>query len=233
MPFYRHQLTFAQLEPLIETFLEFLRNEATIVKDSTEEDDCEVFFIDLTISELFKTKYRAQAYTLVAAGYMQQVPFDNEHLLIYYDPHKQGIQQTVSPRHLRIPKLTYLMPLTPEDFFNYFYILHTSKNASFNTLSLNLSALDPKSVIYAFFTKLKVNYRLNIKIASPHWTPRELIAILANIPPTRDNQLAALQYLAVAENEDVAYFPTESMLALDLEWKEARTPEYVVSGFLQ
>ena len=137
----------------------------------------------------------------------------------------KGPISTVTPSHIRLPKLSHLITLVPDDFFLLMKLLATAKNTQTgDSLSLNLGSCGIQSLEFTpldpFFTKLRVNYRMNPEYCDRKWTPRDAIKFLSKLEPTTENQLAAMQYLTVLQNEDILYFPLESMVNLELEWDQ-------------
>ena len=90
-----------------------------------------------------------------------------------------------------------------------------------------MCALD-ETIIGAFFEKLKVNYRMNLDYADKKWTDKNDIAAVADLEPTRENQLIAMQYFTARQNDDILYFPADSAIDLEIgDWQQL-TDDYVI-----
>lgn len=170
------------------------------------------------------------------ANFAQFIPWETDASvgIIYINEKADGQMQTISPSHVRLPKLSHLICLTPEDFFGLLRILDTAKNTQQgNSLALNPAAAGYSSIdnssLYPYFTKMRVNYRMNTDYCDRKWTRREDIHFLAPLQPTRDNQLSAMQYITAQQNNDLLYFPVESVVNLELDWPQA-TDEYCIPG---
>lgn len=162
---------------------------------------------------------------LSIAGYVDVVPYDDDHIQLYITEKAVGPVHTISPTHVRLPKLSYLITLCPEDFFALLRLIATAKNTqSKDSLSLNPPAAGVpdlnSSALEPFFMLLRTNYRMNADYCDRKWTDREAIKYLAELEPTRDNQLCAMQYLTALQNPDLLYFPIETSIELELDWQQ-------------
>lgn len=230
--YYRKRLTFSEISPYIQEFLQFLRANCPVIKPGSEDDYEEAFLFDI------KRANQARAYEkyyslLVAGGYMMAAPIttDESVMILYFNSTAYGTPPTVSASHVRMPKLSCLITLTPEDFFTCFKLVATAKLTSTkDALQLNPAANGIQSlsthILAPYFTLLKTNYRINPTYAGNKWMPYEDIRFIASLEPNRDNQLSAMQYITARQNEDLLYFPTETAINLELEWPQI-TDEYV------
>lgn len=147
---------------------------------------------------------------------------------------------TVLEKSLRIPKLSHLITLTPEDFFLVIRILYTSKIINGRYLKLNLNAAgldednlyddtsDVNNIITTFFKKAKVNYTIRTEVAMKQWIKQSDLQVLAELEPTPTNHLYAMQYITAMTQKDVYFFPTDSAVELALDWEQSADERYVL-----
>lgn len=157
--------------------------------------------------------------------FMDVLPLGNEGFYLYSTRGAEGKIQTVTRTHVRLPKLSHLITLCPRDFFLLLNLIATAKNTQTgDSLALNPAACGVTDInntaVGQFFTKMRVNYRINDDYCDRKWTPRDAISFLAKLEPTQENHLAAMQYLTVLQNDDILYFPIESMVNLELSWEQ-------------
>lgn len=234
MPYYRRHLTFDEVAPHIQKLRLWLRQNCPVIKEY-EGDYCEeAFFFDEAQMHNMIAEFNKELYICQNAGFAEFLPFtsDGKVGVALIKQSADGPMVTVTPTHIRLPKLSHLICLTPEDFFGLLRICNTAKNTQTgNSLMLNPAAAGYTSVetspLYPFFTKMRVNYRMNPDYADKKWTSREDIKFLAAQDPSRDMHLSAMQYLTAAQNADLLYFPMESVVQLELDWQQA-TDEYCV-----
>lgn len=231
MPFYRKKVTYDEMAPYIKKFKEWLRLNASFVGMQEDLGHEEVFLVDRTKPSPNKA-YDNYWSNLLSAGYIDIVPLDYAHVFCYVMDSANGPVHTVSQTHIKLPKLSYLITLCPEDFFSLLRLLDTAKNTpSKDSLTLNapLAGIDSlaTSALEPFFMKLRTNYRMNPDYCDRKWTSREDIHFLANLEPTRDNQLSAMQYLTARQNNDLLYFPVDTSVELELDWPQVND-EYCV-----
>jgi hypothetical protein len=224
MAFYKKRVTYEELSPHIQKFLELLRRNSSVIQEGGEGQQ-EVFYVDKTIAERFSTEFYNAYQPLRMSKFVTLVPYDYDHLLVYFDPAAAGPQPTVSSGYIRLPKLPYLINFIPEDLFLLLRLIATAKTMlSGDSIALDLGAAGcpslEASAVYPYFTKLRVNYRMNPDYCESEWTPRDAISTVANMPPTRDNQLSALQYLTAIKNPDLIYFPLETMIEIGVDWEQ-------------
>jgi hypothetical protein len=221
MAFYRKKITYDIISPLIQDFKNYVRDCGILVKEAGENNQ-EVFLLNKESLDIIHTKYKNQYALLLSSDMVLIAPVDNDNFLLYFLPDAEGPIPTVSITHIRIPKLSYLITLVPEDFFLLFRILSSAKlSPSKNALSINLPALGISQLtetnIGQFFVLLRTNYRIVPHFADKKWTSYEIIHKIATLAPTRDSQLSAMQYLTAAQNADLLYFPAETAILLELD----------------
>lgn len=156
---------------------------------------------------------------------MDVLPLGTEGFYLYSTRGAEGKIQTVTRTHVRLPKLSHLITLCPKDFFLLLSLIATAKNTQTgDSLALNPATCGISDInntgVGQFFTKMRVNYRINDEYCDRKWTPRDAIAFLSKLEPTQENHLAAMQYLTVLQNSDILYFPLESMINLELNWEQ-------------
>lgn len=233
MPYYRRHLTYDELSPVVQKFRLWLRTNCPVVTEYQENGE-EAFLLDENKCRVTLEEFRWQLYAMQNAGYAQFIPYvtDRSVGLILINEKAEGPVQTISPSHIRLPKLSHIICLTPSDFFALFRVLNTAKNTPtgnslmLNTAKAGVTAIE-QSPLYPFFTKMRVNYRMNPDYADRKWTDRDYIKFLAELEPTRDNQLSAMQLLTAAQNKDLLYFPVETVVQLELDWEQV-TDDYCV-----
>lgn len=236
MRFARKTVSMAHIKHLLPPIQAYLRQNCILLEDvetSNDEHFAEAYLITgKQINELYVTQFN-QLRTLELSRAVGIAPMGNDRslLLFWIADDVGGFDMSVSRTHIRLPKLSHLITLTPDDFFLLFRILATSSRATSNALSLDLSAADcedfESSIIYPFFEILKTNYRISKDYMDKKWTPNEVIALIASLEPTRDNQLSAMQYLTAIQNSDLLYFPVETVVELQLDWDQV-SDEYCV-----
>ncbi len=153
--------------------------------------------------------------------------------LVYFPEDESVPKPTISKSHVRLPKLSFLVTLIPEDFFAILKIVAEAKTMSPTTIAINPMVAGihdlERSPIGVFFSLVRTNYRMNADYADRKWTAFSDIKAVADLNPTPENQLYAIQYLTALQNDDIQYFPTESMINLDigLDWPQMDN-DYVV-----
>lgn len=231
MPYYRRHLTYDEIAPHLQKFRLWLRANCPVV-DEYEEFGSEAFYYDENTLRQSLEEFKQQLYVMQRAGFATFTPWvvGSTVGIIRINEKADGQMPTISPSHIRMPKLSHLICLTPEDYFSLMRLIDTAKNVQAgNALTLNpaaagLDSIDASS-LYPFFTKMRVNYRMNPDYCDKKWTRREDIHFLAGLEPTRDNQLSAMQYVTAHQNGDLLYFPVETVVNLELDWQQI-TDEY-------
>lgn len=230
MPYYRKQLTYDEIAPYAQKMLLWLRQNCPVVKEY--EEGCEIFFMDKTKMDAMWSQHQNVFAVMQARGWCEFVPWTTDRSIgiVIFFPDSEGPKPTITPTHVRLPKLSHLITLTPEDFFALFKLISTAKNTQTgNSLMLNTAAAGVENLatspLFPFFTKLRVNYRMNETYADAKWTSRDDIKFLAGLEQTRDNQFSAMQFLTARQNKDLMYFPMETVIDLELDWPQV-TDDY-------
>lgn len=164
------------------------------------------------------------AYIPRAAGFVQLIP-QGKGVLVIFSKKESTHRPTLSKDYICLPKLSHLITLSQTDFFILFKILANSRAAgsTADSISLNLSAADVAELpptLTPFFTALGINYRMNTEYADSKWTEKALLKQVAELYPSRDNQLSAMQFLTAKQNDDLLYFPIETAIELGLEYDQ-------------
>lgn len=149
---------------------------------------------------------------------------------------------TVLKDKVRMPRIELLLTLTPDDFFDFIRVLHYSKVIDETKIVLNFPVLglreedydtdieNPKvDLLRKFFKKMRINYTINPDIAMLQWMYKVSLADIADLEPTRDNQLSALQYIAALTSPQVDTIPTDSAVELELDWEQTVDERYVIA----
>lgn len=225
MPFYRRRLTYDEVAPIIQKLRLWLRMNCVCVKEY--EDGVEAFIVSAEDYTHCREQFNNQLFVAQNGGYCEFVPwFTKDGIgLLTFNEKADGPAQTVSPTHIKLPKLSHLITLTPNDFFKLLLLVATSKvgqpgaSMLLNPAAANIDQFE-QSPLYPYFTKLRTNYRMNPEYADKKWTPREDVKLVANLEPTPSNQLTAMQYLTARQNNDLLYFPVEAVVDLELPWQQ-------------
>lgn len=233
MAFYRRLATYKDVEPYIQEFLKFLRKNGKLINNPAQ-DGFESFLFDGDNTFAVKRAFMDQYDILRFGRYLTTAPVGPESYIITFCPQKGLYMPTVTKGYIRLPKLSHMITLTPEDFFLLLRLIDHSKPSGDGTaISIDqakegiMCALD-ETIIGAFFEKLKVNYRMNLDYADKKWTDKNDIAAVADLEPTRENQLIAMQYFTARQNDDILYFPADSAIDLEIgDWQQL-TDDYVI-----
>lgn len=201
-----------------------MRQNAKIVRAPTDDENVEVFYATYAEYRRWPDEMLRIINALRVANFLLMTPL-GEGFYLFNTETANGPTPTITPTHIRLPKLSHLITLVPSDFFLLLRLLATAKNTQTgDSLSLNFGAAGIQNLAFSaidqFFIKLRVNYRMNPDYCDRKWTPRDAIKFLANLEPTRENQLSAMQYLTVLQNEDLLYFPLDAMIDLELDWEQ-------------
>lgn len=220
---YYNTFSTEQAKQFIVRFRSFLQKRAKRIVNKELSAEFEWYFYPTSNDPNLLKEIQQYVVYLKAAGFIKILPTDGG-LFIIIDPRANGRTPTVSLTHLRLPKTDHLLTLTPEDFFAFIRLLTTAKITSSCSLALNLAAAGIDSFsshpIYPYFLLLKSNYVLNPDYIEGNWTRKVELERLEKLSPTRENQLIALQYIVGISNKKILYFPTETMLDLELDWPE-------------
>lgn len=236
MRFARKKVSMAQIQHLLPPMRSWLQRNCALlegIETARDEYYSECYLIDANqVQELYRYQ-PGQFTTLELAKVMGIAPVtpDRKQYLLWVASEIGGFDASVSAGFVRLPKLSHLITLTPEDFFSLFRLLANSKRPTPNSLSLDPHQAGiedfQSSIIYPFFELLKTNYRISRDYMDKKWTPNDAIALIAALEPTRDNQLSAMQYLTAIQNSDLLYFPVETVVELQLDWDQV-SEEYCV-----
>lgn len=218
---YGKRPTYIQMRPHIQELLSYLRENCPVLQEY-KEGDREVFLLLPQEHRDFMLRFNRIYPALKAGGFLELIPWDSEASVLVFDPAAQGRINTITPTHMRLPRLGHLITLTSGDFRDFFVLVANAKNVS-NCTSLTLN---PPLINYPtieatpfnhFFEKLITNYRFDLRYVSANWTPRSLIKYIA---AHQISQLEALQLLAVAQDSSITQIPAETTINLELEWPQ-------------
>jgi len=231
MAFYRNKLQFRDLSATWQKLYDELGNSPK-VKQIVAEDPAEeafYFYVEDPQATLGNNPIRQYYAPIMIANYSQLIPCYNAAVLILRKNAENT--ETVSPSHIRLPKLSHLITLTPEDFFLLLVIIDTAKlTAAGNSFSLNLPSIGVPSLddtnLARFFTPLVTNYRISRNVADRKWTPIKAVSQMAQLPPYAENQLYAMQYFTILQNKDVFWMPEETAINLELDPIDHMTDGY-------
>ena len=205
---------------------QILREKFPVVSEAGAEGG-ETFLIDIkNLPQIYNYDFMGTVLNLERTGYITRTPWANDgSFCITLNEKADGPIPTISPSHIRLPKLSYLITFTPEDFFSLFRLLASARNTpSKDSLALNPPAAGIDSLqcspLDPFFLLMRTNYKMNPEYCDRKWTSRDAIKFVSQLEPTRDNQLSAMQYLTALQNPDILYFPIETSIELQLDWEQ-------------
>lgn len=240
MRFARKKVSMAEVQKLLPPIQRYLRQNCSLLEDietSRSEYFSECYLMTgAQLNELYHANYGAMA-TLELARVVGIAPCndDRSQILLWIASEIGGFDASVTPGYIRLPKLSHLITLTPEDFFALFRILANARRATNNSLAIDTTVAGiidfQSSILFPFFELLKTNYRISKEYMDKKWTPNEAIALIAALEPTRDNQLSAMQYLTAIQNSDLLYFPVETVVELQLDWDQVSEDYCVPPAF--
>lgn len=221
--YYYNRFNAEQAKQFIVRFRAFLQKRAKRIVNSEMPEELEWYFYPTNNDPNLLKELQDYLVYLKAAGFVKFTPTDGGYFIVI-DPKSNGRVPTVSLTHLRLPKTEHLAILTPKDFFAFINLITTSKITSSCTLSLNFAAAEisnfPTHPIFPYFMLLRHNYTFNPDYASQNWTRKKELDRLEGLAESRENQLIALQYILGITDKNILYFPTETMLDLELDWPE-------------
>lgn len=236
MAFYRKLITYEDVEPHLKRVKKFLRENGELV-NFPNEDGYELFVFDEKPGNLAFDKFSTEMMLLMGGRFIQLIPLEPKRYMISVSDMRAGYEQTISPTFIRLPKLSHLISLVPEDFFKLMRLIGDSKiSQTKNSIQLDLikeglAGVLEESNIGHFFQLVRSNYRINTEYADKKWTSFEDIRMLAKLEPTRENHFSAMQYLTVRQNQDVMYFPIDSAVDLELsDWQQI-SEDYVIPQY--
>lgn len=226
MTFYQHKMSPSTVKKFSKSLIDHLRQNATIVKelDDEEETSDEIFYLDVADEEKLPVRFYNILHALVQMRVVDIAQLEGSGVLLYYNHNQLDELATVTRTHVRLPRIHYLTLLTTHDFFTFFDLINGSYVQQGNALQINFGAAGVNetadSLLFRFFKKLRTNYRMEGKYCGKAWISYDDIATIADMPHTRDAQLSAIQLLAVLTNENTQYFPIESAIDLELNWRQ-------------
>jgi len=159
-------------------------------------------------------------------GRLQTIPIDDQTTLLLVSSTPYLEKATIAANYYRLPKLSHLIQLIPEDFFLFFHTLSAAKLTQQKT-GLILENPDVPYPLNHFLIKQKTSYVLNSNLADKKWTPVPAIRQIAALDPSAANQLTAMQLITAIQNQDTWLFPTQAAVNLEIEADEDElNPEY-------
>ena len=233
MAFYKKRADFHTIENTCEPLLLFLRQNCYMIK---EEDGTaslwgvrEAFYADKSAMDKITTLYKNINGLMRLGHFIEVAPLNYQwtEVMIFVLEDKETFLPTVSKSHVRLPKLSHLITLTPEDFFAVFKYIAAGQNVAFGNSFKVSSEIALSGAIAPFFVTNDKTWRTNPEYADRKWTTKEDIAFIADLEPTELNQLYAMQYLTARQNPDIMYFPVEAAVGLELDWDQV-SDDYVV-----
>ena len=119
-----------------------MRQNAVCVHAPDEHDPREIFFMTAEQERKGLPETIAKIITALRIGdFMDVLPLGNEGFYLYSTRGAEGKIQTVTRTHVRLPKLSHLITLSPRDFFLLLNLIATAKNTQTgDSLALNPAA---------------------------------------------------------------------------------------------
>ena len=264
MAFWAQKASAAEIQKFVEPFKKWLSQHAKVVRRGTEDDDWSYMFImtaedwdwclsspqvifpDRMLSgeEKEKSRIMRMRHFMTEAGYVRWMYVDypdNTEVAVFWADKKDKITlPTIMRGAIRPPKLSYLITLTPEDFFMIIRILYFSQIINGDKLKLDLKSVgldedmlnededNRAAIINRFFKKLRTNYTIVPEAAMKQWIDKNDLENIVDLEPTVENQLYAMQYITAVTQDDVYFFPTDSAIELAMDWPQAWDERYVV-----
>jgi hypothetical protein len=154
-------------------------------------------------------------YALTSCGILSQSRNQDGRFLQFLD---DPYRATVTRKAMRLPRVEYLLLLTPDDFISFMEVVGNSK--VINDTLLQLPADVPGfENISRFFEIQKINFRVSAAYASKqgwitHETLNYLYIMSASIEAT-EYQMAVCQYIAAAQLEFNEVFPASTSSVLE------------------
>lgn len=226
MSFHKKLVTFSDISAVAAPALDYLRaTYPAFTADLPEE----AFLMSPSNYDAFFRRFNLAVSSLTSSGMLTVYPYTTSQVLLIFNPNRGDYSPTVTKEFCRLPKLSHLVTLTPEDFFLLLDAVAAAKPAppSHNSLALNPTILNPSShpTLSKFFSLLKTNYRFNPTYSDKKWTSYADIQFLSALSPTFENQFLAIQYLTAVQNDDLIHFPLSSAVDLELDWPQI-APDY-------
>jgi len=233
---YRHPLKPKNVEPAIHMIRLYLQQNAYPIPYLTREDleeFTDAWLVPLDLEEEIQRNIPLSRATWVskASGLLVSFPWGAEPLTFVYAFRKnmENPSSTVTPDFIRLPKLSHLITLTPEDFFTFLSIIATASLSSNKTALTLKTTIDINTSIFSpFFKKMITNYRISPEYADKKWTPFKAVNFLAALSPTIENQLNAMQFLSAIQNDDLMCFPISAAINLQLDQIEELDESYAI-----
>lgn len=228
MAFYKNRYDKVAAAPLIAKMKTFFQQKCKRLVDE-DNPEREWYFYSYEQAEDAEVRHFVNntSMFLQAGGFLKAIPDDDAGgIYMIFTESGSGTTPTSSPSHVRLPKLSHLITLVPDDFFTLIRIITTSKvpSSTPDALTLNLPAAGLNQLkgtaFDQFFVQLRTNFRINPEYADKKWTKRATLDTIVDLEPTRENHLVAMQYLTAMQNDDLLYFPTEARIDLELDWPE-------------
>lgn len=224
--FNRFTYTYEQAKPLLADIERYLAAKTYKLPqcDNPVYDRYNIYIAksDMTFGKDIQGK---QIAGLLHAGWIEEVPWDTGETAVFV--HKQanssGSTMTLSKTHVRLPQLSYLITLTPRDFFSFFQTIAGQRNL----LHFELAENEIPERFQTWFSPYYKGQRINSKIADRRWVPRYVIDTIAEMAveeeePAQLAQLAAMQYITVMRDDSLIAVPVSTVIALELEWEQIK-----------
>jgi hypothetical protein len=167
----------------------------------------------------------------------------------FYQFLDEPYEATVTKTSIRLPKMEFLLTLTPEDFSAFVDVISTARLVTGSLMGLDKGIAGYKDIQH-FFVIEKTNFRISPEYASSAWITWETIKYLYNLKAeytlnlkdyedeeefAQDQsrlwqryQLIYCHYLAAAQTNFIRPIPMDTQLDLNFnDAKEAANPRYV------
>lgn len=229
--FNRYNYTYTQAQPQLAEMERYLAAYAEKVPecDNSYKEDCNIFIMGNRDYGTMQKKLAKNMQVLIYSGWVQEIPWSSTETAVIIP--KQGAADgstlTLSKSHVRLPQLSYLITLTPLDFFEFFSLLANQGTL----LHFELAEDEIPPLFQTWFSRYYKGQRINSSIADRRWVPRYVIDTLAALDPTLENQLAAMQYITVMRDTSLVTIPSSTVIALELDWEQVKKDDGTDSDY--
>lgn len=227
----RYSYPYTKAQPQIAEMERFLNayGEKIPECDNSYNDLYQIYILHNGQRGIMQKKLQKTLSILIYSGWVQEVPWSSVEAAILL-PKPGAVDSstlTLSKSHVRLPQLSYLITLTPSDFFDFFTLLAGQGQL----LHFELDETEIPPLFHTWFSRFSRGQRINSAIADRRWVPRYVIDTLAVMDPTLENQLAAMQYITVMRDTSLVTIPSSTVIALELDWEQIKQDDGTDSDY--
>lgn len=231
MGLYRKKPEFTTIAPA-EPLNLWLRAHCPVLREESEPPLFgvrEAFYVNEAQMKEMLRIYKNVFTALRLGSLIQMCPLNYEQteMLIYVLDESGSFTPTCSKTHCRLPKLSHLITLSPNDFFALFDFLVSGHLTGTGTSFTIDAAVPLPPTIMPFLVTNTKTWRTNPEYNDLKWITWDDIKFIAELEHSELSQLYAMQYLTARYNKDLLYFPLDSAVGLELDWEQINE-DYVV-----